>query len=70
MVFFDTPVCRGWISHSHIQPYTEGCDLNASSGVSTLEHEDCKSHTRQLFFFSGEKTSCLQASLLAFAMSL
>lgn len=41
MVFFDTPVCRSWISHSHIQPYTEGCDLNASSGVSTsLEQKD------------------------------
>ena len=40
VVFFDTPVSRGWVSSFHIQPYTDDADHNTTTGVSL-----CTQHT-------------------------
>ena len=34
VVFFDTPVSRGWVSSFHIQPYTKDTNHNNTTGVS------------------------------------
>ena len=36
VVFFDTPVSRGWVSHLHIHPYTEDQDQNTRTGVRAM----------------------------------
>lgn len=36
VVFFDTPVSRGWVSNFHIHPYTEDEDYNTTTGVSNM----------------------------------
>ena len=33
MVYFDIPVCRGWVAHGNIRPYTDDADINAGSRV-------------------------------------
>ena len=35
VVFFDTPVTRGWVSSFHIEPYSEDQDHTTTTTVST-----------------------------------